>query len=155
MLAPSTFRPTREPISGAESTNFTVVRVKAGHSPTELCRHVAHQSVGVRWTRGPESGVWRRRDFSFFDNVSTLGYVAKTQTPGRSVEDMSYQAQFTYAGDRYGLQADHLLVEKELFPGGGFHRDVTIFAGHLRPAASARDRWLDRRHSTVSGGGQL
>ena len=111
-----------EVISGAESTNFTVVRVKR-----DMLRR---SSVGMLLTNRSRSvdGDGQSRaygvdgNFSFYDNVSALGYVAKTQTPGRSVEDMSYQGQFTYAGDRYGLQADHLLVEKNFSPEVGFIR---------------------------------
>ena len=35
---------------------------------------------------------------------------------------MSYQGQFTYAGDRYGLQAEHLVVEDDFAPEVGFLR---------------------------------
>ena len=35
---------------------------------------------------------------------------------------MSYQGQFTYAGDRYGFQADHLVVEDNFVPEVGFIR---------------------------------
>ena len=111
-----------EVISGAESTNFTVVRVKR-----DILRR---SSVGVLLTNRSVAvdGDAQSRaygvdgNFSFFDNVSALGYVAKTQTPGRNVEDQSYQGQFTYAGDRYGVQADHLLVEKNFSPEVGFTR---------------------------------
>lgn len=53
--------------------------------------------------------------FSFYDNVSLLTYVARTQTPGLEVEDTSYQGQLTYAGDRYGFQAEHLTPSATTF----------------------------------------
>ena len=60
--------------------------------------------------------------FSFYDNVSFLGYVAKTQTPGLDSEDTSYQGRFNYGGDRYGFQAEHLVVEDNFVPEVGFVR---------------------------------
>jgi hypothetical protein len=132
-----------EPISGAESTNFTVVRVKR-----DILRR---SSVGMLLTNrsvsvdgeGQSAAYGVDGNFSFFDNVSTLGYVAKTQTPGRSAEDMSYQGQFTYAGDRYGLQADHLLVEKNFSPEVGFTRRDNFRRSFATGRFSPRPRSID------------
>ena len=113
-----------EVISGAESTNFTVVRVKRDilrRSSVGMLltnRSVSVDGDGSSGTYGVDG------TFAFYDNVSLLGYAATTQTPGRNArdQDTSYQGQLTYAGDRYGLQADHLLVDKDFSPEVGFVR---------------------------------
>ncbi len=109
-------------ISGAQSTNFTVVRVKR-----DLLRR---SSVGALFTNrsvslegdGSSRTYGADATFSFYDNVSLVAYIARTQTPDLDAEDMSYQGQFTYAGDRYGFQADHLVVEDNFVPEVGFIR---------------------------------
>ncbi|MEE2638674.1 MAG: DUF5916 domain-containing protein, partial [Acidobacteriota bacterium] len=111
-----------EVVSDSESTNFTVVRVKR-----DLFRR---SSVGGLVTNRSVSAVGNGASqtygadgtFSFYENVSFLGYLARTQTPGLGSRDRSYQGQFTYAGDRYGLQAEHLLVEDNFLPEVGFVR---------------------------------
>ena len=42
--------------------------------------------------------------FSFYENVTFLAYLARTQTPEFDGEDTSYQGRFDYGGDRYGFQ---------------------------------------------------
>ena len=59
---------------------------------------------------------------AFFENVEAVGYYARTQTPGISSEDTSYQGRFLYAGDRYGMQVEHLVVEDKFNPEVGFLR---------------------------------
>ena len=58
----------------------------------------------------------------FYDNVNFNGYYARTRTTDRTGDDASYQAAFNYAGDRYGLQLDHLLVGDDFNPEVGFLR---------------------------------
>ncbi len=111
-----------EVVSGAEMTNFTVVRVKR-----DLFRR---SSVGALFTNrsvslagdGSNQAYGADATFSFYDNVSLLAYVAKTQTPGLDGEDTSYQGRFNYGGDRYGFQAEHLVVEDNFVPEVGFVR---------------------------------
>lgn len=45
--------------------------------------------------------------FTFFENVCLAGYLARTTTTGLSGKDYSYRGNFSYAGDRYGVLADH------------------------------------------------
>ena len=108
--------------SGAEMTNFTVVRVKR-----DILRR---SSVGALFTNrsvslagdGSNQAYGADATLSFYDNVSLVGYFAKTQTPGLDGEDTSYQGQFAYAGDRYGFKAEHLVVEDNFVPEVGFLR---------------------------------
>ncbi len=111
-----------EATSGAEPTNFTVVRIK---------RDILRRStVGAIFTSRSRSlvgdgssqvyGVDGR--LAFYDDFSLAGYFAKTQTPVGNREDESYQASFDYAGDLYGLSFGQLLVEDNFIPEVGFIR---------------------------------
>ena len=108
--------------STANSTNFTVVRVKrdvfrrSSIGALLTNRSVSAEADGSRQTFGADA------TFSFYDNVNLLAYVARTQTPGLDQRDKSYQGQFIYAGDRYGLHAEHLVVEDNFDPAVGFLR---------------------------------
>ncbi len=111
-----------EEVSGAEMTNFTVVRVKR-----DLLRR---SSVGALFTNrsvslsgdGMSQAYGADATFSFFENVSFLGYLARTRLPGVDTEDQSYQGRFDYTGDLYGFHADHLVVERNFVPEVGFVR---------------------------------
>ena len=123
-----------ETLSGAESTNFTVIRVK---------RDILRRStIGGLFTNRSVSlvgdgsnqvyGVDGR--FAFYNNVNVLGYFSKTQTPGRRGRDTSYLGDFAYTGDRYGLDLSHLVVEDNFIPEVGFVRRDNI----ARTTGSAR-----------------
>ena len=105
-----------------EPTNFTVVRVKR-----DLLRRstvgalVTNRSVSLAGD-GASQTYGADGTFSFYDNVSAVAYLARTRTPGRTGRDRSYQGQLTYAGDRYGFQAEHLTVEDNFRPEVGYWR---------------------------------
>ena len=132
-----------EVISGGEPTNFTVVRVKR-----DILRR---SSIGALFTNRSVSVVGDGSNqvygadatFSFYDNVNLLAYVARTQTPGLDAEDMSYQGQFTYAGDRYGFQADHLVVEDNFVPEVGFLRRDNFRRSYATGRFSPRPRSIE------------
>jgi hypothetical protein len=138
----------REATAGAESTNFTVLRLKR-----DLLRR---SSIGVLYTgrsvslvgEGASHAYGADANFSFFENVHLNGYVAKTSTPGITARDLSYQARLNYAADRWGLEVDHLLVEDDFVPEVGFvRRDDfrrTFVKGRFspRPASIASVRKL-------------
>ncbi len=106
----------------AEMTNFTVVRLKR-----DVLRR---SSVGGLFTNrsvsllgdGSSQAYGADATFSFYENVSLLAYAARTRTPGRDGKDLSYQGRFNYAGDLYGFQAEHLVVEDDFIPEVGFLR---------------------------------
>ena len=112
----------------AAGTNFTVLRVK---------RDVLRRSrIGGIFTgrsvstSGNDTNEAYGADaaFSFHDNVNFYGYYARTRTRGLELEpggrgnEQSYQAAFNYAGDLYGLQAEHLVVGDAFNPEVGFVR---------------------------------
>ncbi|MDP7339040.1 MAG: DUF5916 domain-containing protein, partial [Vicinamibacterales bacterium] len=123
-----------ERLSGAETTNFTVLRIK---------RDILRRStVGGIFTNRSVSlvgdgssqvyGVDGR--FAFFDDVNLLSYAARASTPGRRGQDASYLGQFAYTGDRYGLDVGHLVIEDNFIPEVGFVRRDNV----RRTSASAR-----------------
>ena len=132
-----------EAVSGAEMTNFTVARVKR-----DILRR---SSIGALFTNrsvsivgdGSSQAYGADATFSFYDNVSLLGYVAKTQTPGLDSEDTSYQGRFNYGGDRYGLQAEHLVVEDNFIPEVGFLRRDNFRRTYTTVRFSPRPRSID------------
>ena len=128
---------------GAAATNFTVVRVKR-----DVLRR---SSVGALFTNRSVSiaGDGANRvfgadgTFSFYENVSLVGYVARTDTPGYEDRDLSYQGQFTYAGDRYGLSAEHLVVEDNFQPEVGFLRRDNFRRSYASARFSPRPRSIE------------
>ena len=111
-----------EATSGAVPTNFTVARIKRDIlRRSSIGALVTNRSVAVAGD-GSSQAYGADATFSFYDNLNVLAYVAKTRTPGLDGEDLSYQGQFVYAGDRYGFQAEHLLVEDNFVPEVGFLR---------------------------------
>ena len=129
----------------AESTNFTVVRVKR-----DILRRSA---VGALFTNrsvsvaGDEPGANRvfgaDATLAFYDNVSVVSYFARTETPGVEGRDKSYQGQLIYAGDRYGLTAEHLTVEDNFIPEVGFVRRDNFRRSYASGRFSPRPRSLE------------
>jgi hypothetical protein len=136
-----------EPVSGSQATNFSVVRVKR-----DVLRR---SSIGAMYTGrsiGPSGGG--RNDsygvdgaFAFFDNLAFNTYWARTpaagrelaaadvpETAGRRSDDTSYRLQADYAGDRYGVQLERLLVGNDFHPEVGFvrRRDMLRHFGQVR-----------------------
>ena len=110
------------PDSGALATNFTVARVR-----TDILRR---SNVGVLFTgrsvskSGTGSSETYGVDgiFSFYDNLDINTYWSKTSTPGLRGDAVSYRAQLDFNGDRYGLQAERLVVGGDFNPEVGFQR---------------------------------
>jgi hypothetical protein len=133
------------PISQVTSTNFSVVRVK---------RDVLRKSsIGLIYTgrsvaeRGPGRNHAYGVDgtFGFFDNLTINTYWAQTSSTARPDDDLSYRAQFDYAGDRYGLQVEHLRVGANFNPEVGFVRRPDM----RRHFASARFSPRPRRNEYI------
>ena len=138
--------------SSAESTNFTVLRLKrdilrrSSIGGIFTNRSVSTHGHGSSQTYGLDS------TFAFYDNLSMLGYLARTETPGLIGKDSSYQAKFDYAADRYGLQVDHLLVEDNFVPDVGFVRRDNFRRTFVEGRFSPRPQSIDRvRQFTLTG----
>ena len=151
------------PDAAALATNFTVLRIK---------RDILRRSrVGGIFTgrsvstKGPGSNEVYGLDaaLSFYDNVNLTGYYARSQTPGLVGDDASYQAAFTYNGDLYAFQLDHLLVGDNFNPEIGFlRRDDfrrTFTAAQYSPRPSMRAvrqfRWGGSLDYIENGAGEV
>ena len=84
-------------------------------------RFDAGRSVATSGT-GDNEAIGADAAFSFFDNVNFSGNLVKTRTTNVSGKDLSYQARFSYDGDRYGATAEHLFVDDNFDPQVGFLR---------------------------------
>ena len=132
-----------EAVSGAESTNFTVLRLK---------RDILRRStVGALFTnrsvatigQGSSQTYGLDTTFAFYENLSMIGYVARTEMPGLVDKNSSYQAQFDYGADRYGLQVDHLVIEDNFVPDVGFLRRDNFRRTFLEGRFSPRPESID------------
>jgi hypothetical protein len=145
----------------AESTNFTVIRVKS-----DVLRR---SSVGAIFTNrtplapparpgeerpdGSNQAYGADANFAFFDSWYVSGYYAKNNTPGQDEDSASYQAKSNYNADRYGLILDYLVVGQNFNPEIGFvqRRDFKRTYGSARfsPRPESID-WV--RKFTFEGG---
>lgn len=127
-----------EPSAGAESTNFSVVRLRRDV--------LARSSIGVLFgnrsnsvlSGGMNQTYGADASFSFLQDASLVGYYARTNTPGLTRNDQSYRARLGYNGDVWGTTLDHLLVGADFNPEIGFVRR----RGFRQSSASAR--WSPR-----------
>ena len=125
---------------GVQGTNFTVARIRR-----DILRR---SSVGGIFTNrsvslsgdGASRAYGVDATFAFFESLQLLGYYARTDTPGRVGRNTSYQTQFDYAADRYGLQVDHVLVEDNFSPEVGFVRRDNFRRTYVQGRFSPRPR---------------
>ena len=149
---------TGERVSGAQATNFSVVRVK---------RDILRRStIGAIFTGrsvstlGPGSNHAYGLDgtFAFYDNLNINTYWAQTQTSERGGDDNSYRAQLDYNGDRYGVQAERLVVGHDFNPEVGFLRrddferslGALRFSPRLPSVASVRQLFWEGRFDYIT-----
>src|SRR5688572_14497320 len=105
-----------------ESANFTVLRAKR-----DILRR---SSIGGMFTHrtatpgraGTNDGYGVDAALSFYQNVRFDAYLAATRTEGRDGDNLSYRGLFDYVGDKYGVQAERLVVEPNFLPEIGFVR---------------------------------
>jgi hypothetical protein len=110
-----------EPIGGIAPTNFTVARLK---------RNILRRSsVGAIVSNRDKSTVVKGSGnlaygvdglFSFFNDLSMGGYLAKSDVDGRTTRNTSYSAKFDYAPDKWGVRGDYLVVGANYSPEVGF-----------------------------------
>ena len=124
-----------EEVSGARTADFTVVRLKRdilrassiGVLMTQ--RSVSLQGPGRSGTYGVDGG------FSFLDNQLVMDtYWAQTATPAAAGQESSWRANVDYGGDRYGFQAERLVIGDDFRPEVGFvrRRDMARSLGRVR-----------------------
>jgi hypothetical protein len=142
----------RQPLAAARPTNFSVVRLKR-----DIFRRssVGLIATGRKETEGgvTDNAVYGLDSlFAFFDNLSINTYWARSidsrilprrsdESSRRRVEDeTSYRAHLDYAGDRYGLQLEHLLVGDRFNPGMGYVRRTDMRRSFGQARFSPRPR---------------
>ncbi|MEQ1869496.1 MAG: DUF5916 domain-containing protein [Vicinamibacterales bacterium] len=111
-----------EPVSRTAATNFSVLRVKRDF--------LRRSSIGALFTGrsvSPISGGSNQAygidgTFNFFDSLAINTYWARTNTEGLSGSDVSYRGHLDYSGDRYGFQAERMIVGEHFNPEVGFVR---------------------------------
>jgi hypothetical protein len=114
------------PRARATATNFGVLRVRRDilrRSSVGLMattRSVTQSGTGSNDAYGVDG------TFAFFANLAFNAYWARTRTTGLSGSDTSYRTQMEYAGDRYGLVLDRLVVGDNFNPEIGFVRRDNI-----------------------------
>jgi len=117
-----------------DSANFTVLRAKR-----DILRR---SSIGGMFTHrtatplriGANDGYGIDTALSFYQNVRIDAYLAATQSEGRDGNNLSYRGLFDYVGDKYGVQAERLVIEPNFLPEIGFVRrtDMRRNFGMLR-----------------------
>ena len=157
-------RTDNEPVSQSAPTNFTVVRVKrnllrrSSIGAILTGRSVALNGVGSNEAYGVDGA------FAFYDNLTINTYWARTRTDGLSGKDTSYRGQLDYAGDRYGLQLERIVVGDHFNPELGFvsrddmKRSFALFRFSPRPTSIKSVRkfsWVGSLNYIDDGEGRL
>lgn len=135
-----------KPSAGAVKTTFSATRVR---------RNILRRSsVGfIATSRSPAASAHDTNmtggvdaDFRFFDNVQANGYWARTSSAGLHGDAVSYRTRFIYGGDRYGFEADRVVIGPDFNPEVGFVRrgNVATNSGSVRFSPRLR-RGLVRR----------
>ena len=153
-----------EMVSAARTTNFTVVRLRrdllrrSSVGAIFTGRSVTEQGTGSNEAYGADGA------FGFFDDLTVNTHWARTHTDDLTDDDVSYRAQLDYAGDRYGVQLEHLLVGRNFNPEVGFvrRRDIRRSFGELRFSprpllfeAIRKFSWTSSFNYIENGGGQV
>jgi hypothetical protein len=111
-----------EAVSATRPTNFTVARVKRDILRRSTIGAMATNRSASATGVGSNQSYGVDGTFLFFQNVTTGTYWARTSTSAKVDDDQSYQGRFDYNADRYGAQAEYLVVGKNFNPEVGFTR---------------------------------
>ena len=139
-------------ISRSPGTNFSVVRLRrdilrrSSIGGIFTGRSVAQAGTGSNQLYGADGA------FAFYQNLLINTSWARTESTGRTGEDVSYRAQLDYAGDRYGVQVERLGVGRNFNPEMGFVRRHDIQKSYALARFSPRTtRFTSVRKFFVQG----
>ena len=130
----------------APSTNFSVVRVSR-----DFLRRSRVGAIATR--RDPTAATLpgKSSDANLAYGVDTLinptnevsisSYLAKTTSPGRHGDDLSYRGRLDWNADRYGIQAEYLGVDPNFNPEVGFLRRSSFRRSFGQTRYSPRPGW--------------
>ena len=75
--------------------------------------------------------------------MNFTGFYARSRTPGREGDDASYQGAFSYTGDLYAVEVDHLRVGSNFNPEIGFLRRDDFRRTFVQGQYSPRPRSIE------------
>ena len=146
-----------ETVSRSPRTDYSVVRVKRDIlRKSSIGMMVTGRSVGQIGT-GSNAAFGVDSTLAFFQDLSINTFWARTRSDGLRNDDTSYRAQLNYAGDRYGVQAERLVVGDNFNPEVGFVRrddmgqTLALFRFSPRPRAIRSIR----RFSWIGSGARI
>ncbi len=127
------------------ATNFSVVRVNRDFLRRSRIGGIFTRRDPVAATKFKASGSDNLAYgldtlMSPTNDISLLGYAAKTDSPGRTGDDTSYRGRFDWNNDNYGLQAEHLSVGADFNPEVGFLRRSAFKRSYGQARYSPRPR---------------
>ena len=139
-----------EEISRSPATNFTVMRVKR-----DILRRSSVSAIFTNRSQsivapGSNQAYGVDSSFAFFQDLTMGGYYARTETPGRSSQNASYQGRFDYAPDLYGGHAEYTTVGQNFNPEVGFLQRTNFSRsfGSLRFSPRPKNSKLVRKYTT-------
>ena len=134
-----------EPVSGAEATNFTVLRVRRDlFRRSSVGAIVTNRSRSTRVAGQASRTYGADAAFAFGDDLSLDGYVARVDTPGAGGRASSYQGTIDYSPDAYGASASHLFIGDGFRPEIGFVRRGDMRRSQLTGRLSPRPTSVPR-----------
>ena len=126
--------------TASPSTNFSVVRLRRDVLRRSSVGLIATRRSIMQSGQGENYAYGVDATFGFFSNTLVNTYWAKTQTPGVRDKDASFRLQVDYPGDRYGLQAEHLVIGDNFNPDAGFVRRDDMERDYVQLRFSPRPR---------------
>jgi hypothetical protein len=116
------------------AANFTVLRAKRDILRRSSIGGMLTHRTATPGRVGANEGYGADATLSFYQNLRFDAYLAATRTEGRDGDNLSYRGLFDYNADKYGVQAERLVVEPNFLPEIGFVRrtDMRRNFGMLR-----------------------
>ena len=127
-----------------QPANFTVLRAKADVLRRSSIGGMLTHRTATPGRTGSNDGFGLDAAMSFYQNVRLDAYVAGTRTDGRAGDTLSYRGFFDYNADKYGLQAERLVVEPNFLPEIGFVRRTDMRRTFASARYSPRPRTIPR-----------
>jgi hypothetical protein len=118
------------PALNAVATDFTAMRVQR-----EILRRSRIGMIATR--RAPSANGATNYAYGidavlqFYQNVQFVHYVAKTETRGRTGNDLSSRNRYVWNADRWGIDTEHMFAGRDFNPEVGFLRRPEGFQ-HLK-----------------------
>lgn len=111
---------------GIPETNFSVIRMKRDVLRRSNIGFIGTYRNNNLDVTGSNAAYGLDGNFTFYENLNINGYYARTDTPGGADGQASYRGSIRYRNDRYGFDAEHLLIDPDFNPEVGFVRRSDI-----------------------------